>query len=171
MHLFHSPFNISKEWLFFFIGYLAVTVGTILYTIFKNIIKRIPFRKTAKTTNFLIFICNLSITLGGLAISLYALGISEGIITMSASEKAQLASSINLYIYLVWMMFGIIVACIIIWILQFFRGDNGKYNERPIDMAKLNAAYRKRIKRKQRCKERKTKTTIILQRIKTRIIK
>jgi len=29
---------------------------------------------------------------------------------MSASEKAQLASSINLYIYLVWMMFGIIVA-------------------------------------------------------------
>ena len=86
MHL-HSPFDMSKQWQFFLIGYLAVAIVVGLYNLLNRYIKRIQFRKASKIANFTLFICNLAITLGGLTISLYALGVSKGIITMSPSES------------------------------------------------------------------------------------
>jgi beta-lactamase regulating signal transducer with metallopeptidase domain len=156
----HSPFNIPKPLLFLFYGYLAVLVVVAIYQLFKGYIKRIPFRKTTKTTNLILFICNLVITLGGLAISLYALGISVGIITMSDSEKAQLAASINTYIYLVWAGFGIIFACIILWASQMFKRDESNWRDRPVDMDKLNAMFRKRVERKSLKIERRKKRRV-----------
>ena len=160
MHL-HSPFE-SRQLLYFFVGYITVFIAYLLYRLFKRYIKRIPFRKVSSSTNWILFVCNLAITLGGLAISLYAIGISEGIITMSDSDKAQLALSINQYIYLVWMMFGILVASMIIWFAQLFK----KEENQQIDTGKVNRDFRKKIEKHFAKIERKKR---IKEKIKSRI--
>jgi beta-lactamase regulating signal transducer with metallopeptidase domain len=147
MHFIHPTINISKQLLCFFIGYLSVLIVAVIYKLFKRFIKRIPLRKVKNTTSFILFICNLAITLGGLTVSLYAIGISERIIKVSPSERAQLASSINDYVYLFWIIIGILVACIILWFGQMFEIKKDDIY-RPVDMDKLNAGYKKRIEKK-----------------------
>ena len=157
--------NLPEQWKFLFGGYVAVLLAYSLYIALKPYIKRIPFRKTKNITDFILIIANLSITLGGLTISLYAIGLSEGIIKMSPSDQAQLTKSISEYIYFVWGMFGILIALFILWFAQLFNNDESGYDERPINMDKLNAEFlkrkekiRRKMERRRAAIERKNKT-------------
>jgi hypothetical protein len=62
-------------------------------------------------------------------------------------------------------MFGILIALFILWFAQLFKKDESGYDERPINMDKLNAEFlkrkekiRRKMERRRAAIERKNKT-------------
>lgn len=95
---------------------------------------------------------NTIIVVGGLVLSLYAIGLSEGIISMSASDKAQFVMWLNAYINLVYIFAGIMAGSIILWIYQTFIESKKHKNT---DVGEINADFRKRIEKNRRKMEKR----------------
>ena len=78
--------------------------------------------QTARTRDFLLFICNLLLIGGAIYISLYALKIAAGGDAMTPAELSQLATDIDKLYALVWIFAGVAIGVFILFLIEVFRG-------------------------------------------------